>query len=75
MRRGSKLLVAEHDGREAQYFVMADVEGTPELSGPELEAHGPDNSFELVWAGADDFERLGLKPDHLRTDLPQLLAL
>src|SRR5215470_3902750 len=61
-----ELLVAEHNDREARYFVMTDVEGTPRLSGPELEAHGPDNSFELIWATAEDLHRLGLQPEHLR---------
>ncbi len=70
-----QVLVAEHDGREARYFVMADVHGTPELSGPELEAHCPENSFELIWAGAADLPVLGLQPEHLRTDLPELLGL
>ena len=70
-----QILAAEHNGREARYFLMADVQGTPELSGPELEAHGPENSFELMWAEAGDFDRLGLMPDHLRQDLPRLLPL
>lgn len=70
-----QILAAEHNGREARYFLMTDVEGTPALSGPELEAHGPDNSFELMWAGTDDFARLDLEPDHLRHDLPRLLPL
>ena len=69
------LLVGEHTGREARYFVMADVEGTPTMSGPELDSAGPDNSYELVWAGADDLERLALHPDHLRADLPALLSM
>ena len=54
---------------------MADVEGTPTMSGPELDSAGPDNSYELVWAGADDLERLALHPDHLRADLPALLSM
>ena len=54
---------------------MADVEGEPVLGGPELEAHGPDNSFDLRWVGADDLVPLGLQPEHLRTDLPQVLDL
>jgi 8-oxo-dGTP pyrophosphatase MutT (NUDIX family) len=70
-----QLLAGEHNGREARYFLMADVEGTPRLSGSELEAHGPDNSFELMWAGSDDLQELGLHPEHLRTDLPLLLGL
>jgi 8-oxo-dGTP pyrophosphatase MutT (NUDIX family) len=74
-RAGRQLLTGEHNGRVARYFVMTEVQGTPELSGPELEAHSPDNSFELMWARAEDFERLGLHPAHLRTDLPDLLHL
>lgn len=70
-----QLLAGEHHGREARYFLMADVRGTPALSGPERDAHAPDNSFELMWAGAGDFDRLGLVPDHLRRDLPRLLPL
>lgn len=70
-----QLLAGEHNGREARYFVMADVEGDPELSGPELADQGPENSFELLWAGAADFRRLGLFPEHLQADLPRLLPL
>jgi 8-oxo-dGTP pyrophosphatase MutT (NUDIX family) len=68
------LLTNEHTaGREARYFVMADVEGEPALGGPELEEHGPENSVDLHWAGADDLAPLGLQPEHLRDDLPSLL--
>lgn len=74
-RVARQLLAGEHNGREARYFLMADVEGTPRLSGPELEAHSPSNSFELMWAGKDDLRELGLHPTHLQTDLPLLLAL
>jgi 8-oxo-dGTP pyrophosphatase MutT (NUDIX family) len=70
------LLTDEHTaGREARYFVMADVEGEPVLGGPELEAHGPENSFDLRWASADDLVPLGLQPEHHRTDLPRVLDL
>ena len=77
-RRGGvdrQLLAGEHNGREARYFVMTDVEGSPALSGPELAAHAPDNSFELLWAGAEDLPALGLHPAHLCVDLPRLLSL
>jgi adenylate kinase family enzyme/8-oxo-dGTP pyrophosphatase MutT (NUDIX family) len=67
------LHAATHNGREARYFLMTDVEGTPELSGAELEAHAPDNSFELRWACADELDAWGLQPEHLRADLPRLL--
>ncbi len=69
------LLSGEHNGREARYFLMTDVEGTPRLSGPELEAHTPENSFELMWAKADELHELGLHPEHLRADLPPVLGL
>jgi 8-oxo-dGTP pyrophosphatase MutT (NUDIX family) len=69
-----QLLTGEHNGREARYFLMTDVQGTPRLSGPELEAHSPGNSFELMWAGPDDLRDLGLHPSHLQTDLRRLLA-
>lgn len=62
-----------HNGREARYFLMSEVEGTPELSGPELDAHCPNNSFELLWAQPDELEDLALHPEHLRMDLAKLL--
>ena len=70
-----QLLAGEHNGREARYFLMTDVKGTPRLSGPELEAHGPDNSFELMWAGPEGLHELGLHPEHLRKDLALLLGM
>lgn len=70
-----QLLAGEHNGREARYFLMTDVTGVPRLSGPELDDHSPANSFELMWATKDDFERLGLHPEHLCSDLPRLLGL
>jgi ADP-ribose pyrophosphatase YjhB (NUDIX family) len=70
-----QLLAGGHNGREARYFLMADVVGEPQLSGPELQDHCADNSFELMWASADEFEDLGLFPEHLRTDLLRLMAL
>lgn len=69
-----QVLVGEHNGRDARYFLMTDVTGTPILSGPELEDHSPENRFELLWAASDDFEQLGLHPEHLRADLPRLLG-
>lgn len=69
-----QLLAGEHNGREARYFMMTDVVGTPQLSGPELDDHCPDNSFEFLWAAKEDLESLGLHPEHLRTDLPRLLG-
>jgi ADP-ribose pyrophosphatase YjhB (NUDIX family) len=61
------LLAGRHHDREARYFLMTDVTGTPRLSGPEL--------AELLWAGRDELAGLGLFPTHLQTDLPSLLPL
>nr|WP_255511344.1 MULTISPECIES: NUDIX domain-containing protein [Kribbella] len=63
-----------HNGRPAEYFLMADVVGTPVLSGPEAEAHSENNSFELLWAGPDMLEPLGLHPADLVPHLTKLLA-
>ncbi len=68
-----QLLAAEENGREARYFLMAQVRGTPSLSGPELRAHGPDNSFEPAWATAADLDHLGLLPEHIRAVISGLL--
>jgi 8-oxo-dGTP diphosphatase len=73
-RIGREVLVGEHRGRPARYFLMTSVTGEPRLSGPELLEHSPDNSFELRWASADEFDELGLAPRHLRTDLRSLLS-
>ncbi|MEO3751030.1 NUDIX domain-containing protein [Streptomyces sp. B6B3] len=67
------LWTGRHNGRPASYFLMTAVTGTPTLSGPEAEAHGPDNSFELLWATADDLDPLGLHPADLRAPLARLL--
>ena len=63
-----------HNGRPAEYFLMTDVVGKPVLSGPEAEAHSETNSFELLWAGPDMLEPLGLHPPDLVAQLTNLLG-
>jgi ADP-ribose pyrophosphatase YjhB (NUDIX family) len=70
---GRQLWTGRHNGRPARYFLMAEVAGTPVLSGPEAEENGPDNSFELRWASAEQFEALNLHPADLRRALAELL--
>jgi ADP-ribose pyrophosphatase YjhB (NUDIX family) len=67
------LWTGKHNGRPASYFLMTEVTGTPVLSGSEAEAHGPEDSFELMWAGADEFDELGLHPADVRSSLAKLL--
>jgi ADP-ribose pyrophosphatase YjhB (NUDIX family) len=67
------LWTGRHNGRPASYFLMADVTGTPILSGPEAEAHSPNDSYELVWAAADELDSLRLHPADIRGPLAQLL--
>jgi 8-oxo-dGTP pyrophosphatase MutT (NUDIX family) len=67
------LWTGKHNGRPASYFLMTEVTGTPVLSGSEAEAHGPQDSFELMWAGADEFDELGLHPADVRLPLAELL--
>ncbi|MGA8112118.1 MAG: NUDIX domain-containing protein [Actinocatenispora sp.] len=67
------LWTGEHAGRPASYFLMAEVVGTPVLSGAEAEEHCARNSFELIWAGPDQFDDLNLFPASVRQPLTQLL--
>ncbi|MGI8433609.1 MAG: NUDIX domain-containing protein [Nocardioidaceae bacterium] len=69
-----RLWSMRHDDRHATYFLMADVEGTPLLAGAEAAAHCPQNSFELRWAGVDDFEPLNLQPSVIRRRLGELIS-
>jgi ADP-ribose pyrophosphatase YjhB (NUDIX family) len=63
-----------HNGRPATYFLMTGVVGEPVLSGPEAEENAPHNSFELLWAGAEQFEELNLHPADTREPLTELLS-
>ena len=71
---GRQLWVGQHNGRPAQYFQMVGVTGVPVLSGPEAAQNSPDNSFELMWATADQFEVLNLHPADIRLILTEFLA-
>ncbi|WP_040455700.1 NUDIX hydrolase [Kribbella catacumbae] len=64
-----------HNGRPAYYFLMHGVTGKAELSGPEAEEHCDTNSFELVWAGPDELDSLGLHPAGLVDQLAGLLLV
>jgi ADP-ribose pyrophosphatase YjhB (NUDIX family) len=68
------LWTGRHNEREATYFLMTDVAGEPALSGPELAKNTAENSFELVWATADELAGLGLHPADVRAPLASLLA-
>ncbi|WP_433080560.1 NUDIX domain-containing protein [Dactylosporangium sp. CA-052675] len=69
-----QIWTSQERGRTGLYFLMANVTGVPMLSGPEAVANGPDNSFELLWAGPDQFEALDLRPADVRVVLTALLA-
>ncbi len=69
-----QLWAGRHNGRPALYFLMSEVVGVPVLSGPEAAENGLDNSFELVWAGADQFGALNLHPADVRMVLASLLS-
>ncbi|MBM2622002.1 NUDIX domain-containing protein [Actinoplanes sp. LDG1-06] len=68
-----ELWSGRHRRRRAVYFLMADVVGTPVLSGPEALEHSPTNSFELLWAGPEEFDSLNLFPPSIRPKLTDLL--
>jgi len=71
---GREVFANSHLGRPAHYFVMGDVSGSAELSGPELADNRPDNSFELRWATATELGGLNLRPAEIRPLLATLLA-
>ena len=73
-RIARRLWTGRHNEREATYFLMTDVVGEPVLGGPELVKNSPDNSFELVWARADELDVLGLHPAAAREPLAKLMA-
>ena len=64
-----------HNGRPAFYFLMAGVTGVPVLSGPEAAENGPDNSYQLRWAAADQFDALNLHPADVRAILAGLVRV
>lgn len=68
------LWTGRHNGRPARYFLMTDVTGIPVLSGPEAAENSPDNSFELLWAAADQLGVLNLHPADIRPLVADLLA-
>lgn len=69
---GRMLWSGTHNGRPASYFLMEGMTGMATLGGEEALEHGPDNSFELHWASAEDLPGLGLHPAEL---LPQLESM
>jgi ADP-ribose pyrophosphatase YjhB (NUDIX family) len=68
------LWTGKHNGRPASYFLVTEVIGTPVLSGDEADAQTPQNISELMWAGPDEFDELGLYPADVRSLLTELLA-
>jgi 8-oxo-dGTP pyrophosphatase MutT (NUDIX family) len=71
---GRQLWAGRHNGRPAWYFLMTEVTGVPVLSGQEAEDNGPDNSFELLWATAEEFAALNLHPADIRAVLAEHLG-
>ncbi|WP_307804808.1 NUDIX domain-containing protein [Streptomyces sp. VRA16 Mangrove soil] len=62
-----------HNGRPASYYLVRDVRGSAVLSGDEAKAHGPNDSYELMWVTADAFDELNLHPADIREPLARLL--
>jgi 8-oxo-dGTP pyrophosphatase MutT (NUDIX family) len=71
---GDQVFQGSHLGRPAHYYVMTDVAGQPELSGQEAVDNCAENSFELLWADAHEFDDLNLRPPEIRPLLAALLT-
>ena len=63
-----------HNGRPAFYFLIGGVTGMPVLSGEKAAENRRDNSYTLLWAGVEQFERLGLHPAGIGPVLAELLG-
>ena len=55
----------DHGGRSASYFLVQVPEGEPVLGGTEAEEHGPENSYQPLWATAPELELLGVLPEEM----------
>jgi 8-oxo-dGTP pyrophosphatase MutT (NUDIX family) len=69
------LWTGTHNGRPAYYFLAADVNGVPQLSGDEAAEHCPTNHFELRWADCADLDAFGIYPADLRSRLAELIEV
>lgn len=69
------LWTGTHNGRPAYYFLAADVNGVPQLSGDEAAEHCPTNHFELRWADCADLDAFGIYPADLRSRLAELIEM
>ena len=68
------LWVGEHNSRPAYYFLVSNVEGTPELSGDEAAEHCAENSFELRWANLREMQELNIYPADVLGRLAELVG-
>ena len=57
------LFDGDHGGRSASYFLVDVPEGEPVLGGTEAEEHGPENSYQPMWATAPELELLAVLPE------------
>jgi ADP-ribose pyrophosphatase YjhB (NUDIX family) len=67
------LWTGTHNKRPAFYYLMRDVRGTVQLSGPEAEEARADNSFELLWMEPDALSSIGIHPPEVESRLIELL--
>ncbi len=68
------LWTGEHNKRPAYYYLMRDVCGTVQLSGPEAEDDGPDNRFELLWMEPGTLSSIGIHPPEIESRLTELIG-
>ena len=69
------LWTSTHNGRPAYYFLMTNVIGNAQLSGPEAAANSATNSHELRWADLPGLGSLGIYPNDVQPRLSQLIGV
>jgi ADP-ribose pyrophosphatase YjhB (NUDIX family) len=69
------LWTGTHNRRPAYYFLMTNVEGAAQLSGPEAAEHSQNNSFELLSTSPAGLATLGFHPPELQARLTELVGV
>lgn len=61
------LWTGTHNRRPAYYYLMTNIRGTAQLSGPDAIEHSANNSFELLWTSPANLANLGIHPPERRS--------
>lgn len=52
------LFTIDNVGRAEHHYLVSDFDGDPQLGGPELDRHAPDNQYLLTWVTEEEFSAI-----------------